>query len=120
MAKSATTGTSFVSKPLSELPKRAGPAAEEVDLEAANALLAIVSAPATEDGDAQTASDGVEYPETKDARSAVNKAKRLLGHVTLPSGMAVRTRVYKANSGQYVWAIWLAAESSTDSSNGQS
>ena len=59
---------------------------------------------------AQTASDGIEYPESKDARAAVNKAKRLLGHVTLPSGMNIRTRVYKANSGQFVWALWLAAE----------
>lgn len=104
----------FVARPLSELPKRAGPAAEPVDLEAANALLAIVTAPATADGDAQTASDGIEYPDTKSARAAVNKAKRLLGHVTLPTGMTVKTRVYAANSGQSVWALWLAAEASDE------
>jgi hypothetical protein len=98
----------FVSTPLSALPKRAGPQAEPVDLEAANALLAIVSAPATAEGDAQTASDGVEYPDAKAARGAVNKARRLLGHVTLPAGKVIKTRVYKANSGQSVWALWLA------------
>lgn len=99
----------FVSRPLSAIPKREGPK-NEIDLVAANAALGIIFAdgkPAM-DGDVQTTlTDGVTYDDKNAARASANKAKRLLGHVK-PDGFDITTRVYQPeNSDKWEWAAWL-------------
>lgn len=105
----ATAAPSFVSRPLSVIPKREGPQ-KEIDLPTANILLALVyenGAPKM-DGEVQTtASDGVTYDDKNAARAAANKAKRLLGHVR-PDGFDITTRVYQPeNSDKWEWAVWM-------------
>lgn len=71
---------------LAALPKREAPV-RKFDEEAAKALLAIVTEPGS------TATDGVAYKDTKQARLACNKAKRLLNRVA-PEGKVAGTRIF--------------------------
>lgn len=110
MAATATperTVRSFVTMPLTELPKRKAPV-QEIDLDSANALLDAISEQIEVAGKlvTATASDGEVYPDSKSARAEANKAKRLLSHV-LPEGQDAKTRVYKTGEDGFAWAIWM-------------
>lgn len=118
MAKiEATTETvdgpiSYVSRPITSIPKRVTPAAE-FDPAQANALLALVfenGAPKADgDGNVLTASDGQGYTDKVKARTAANKAKRLVGRVK-PDGFNTITRVYQPEGQEtWEWAMWMEA-----------
>lgn len=118
MAKNDTNSkpTFVASGPLTALPTRKPPE-KEIDLETANAILALISQNVEVNGEQvpQTASDGVSYADAKSARAEANKASRLVKHV-LPDGKATKTRVYETakGSGKYAWAVWLTDAKAED------
>jgi hypothetical protein len=100
----------YVSRPITAIPKKAS--SVEFDPAAANALLALVFADgapkADEAGNILTASDGVAYPDKVKARTAANKAKRLIARVR-PEGFNTETRVYQPEGQEtWEWALWMA------------
>ena len=93
---------------LSALPKREPPV-RAFDEEGAKALLAIVTEPGS------TATDGVAYKDTKSARLACNKAKRLLARVA-PEGKVAGTRIFGVDgdvltgvktASNFGWCVFL-------------
>ena len=84
------------------LPKRQS-RVKPVDIEAANALLAIVS----ETG--QAASDGESYTSQTDARKEAGKARRMLVRVA-PDPELVKSRVYGSDADGWHWAVSLSTE----------
>ncbi len=88
--------------PVESLPKRVS-RVKAVDIEAANALLAIVSVAG------QAASDGVQYATQTDARKEAGKARRMLIRVA-PDAELVKSRVYGADDSGWFWAVSLATE----------
>lgn len=106
MADKPATPT-FVSRPMTALPKRETPRSEP-DLATANALLAIVTGTTEIDGVqvANTASDNIVYADAASARKVANSAKRKLEHVA-PKGKRVKSRVY-GEGKKWEWAVYLA------------
>jgi len=90
--KGDTTMT-FSTISISDLPKREAPQ-KTFDLEAANAILALVSVPG------QAASDSVAYADMKSARAAANAAKRLLSHVVTDETKKIETRIFGIADGK--------------------
>jgi hypothetical protein len=109
MADTATKPV-FTAKPMNELPKRLPPV-REIDQETADALLAIVTSSQEIDGVTvgNTATDGVVYPDLTAARSASNRARRLLAHSAVPKGQKIKAKSWKSGDG-FEWAIYLIAE----------
>lgn len=86
---------------IESLPKRQS-RIKPVDIEAANALLALVSVPG------QAASDGATYASQADARKEAGKARRMLVRVA-PDPELVKSRVY-GEGEDWHWAVSLATE----------
>jgi hypothetical protein len=111
--ETVTGPITFVSRPMSAIPKRATAGASGPDLEAAKTLLGLVfenGAPKTDGENVLTASDGVTYEDQSKGRVAANRAKRLLSHVK-PDGFHTVTRVYQPEgSEKWEWALWLEPE----------
>jgi hypothetical protein len=91
---------------LDSLPRRNPGSA--VDLEAANALLAIVQEMPAEVG----ATDGVEYASGSKARSAGLRAMRLLSHVA-PAGSKPTIRTGPVGKG-FMFAVTLKTEAEAE------
>ncbi len=127
-----TTGTvatvapmvSYAIMPLASVPRRLPPERKDTwNKEQADALLAAISGPAIEvDGKPSppTATDGTAYADLKAARTAANRAKRLVARI-LPTDKIAKTAIFgldkkgqavqQADSaGTYGFAIWLTAK----------
>lgn len=92
----------YTAVPIESLPKRIS-RVKAVDIEAANALLALVSVAG------QAASDGATYATQEDARKEAGKARRMLVRVA-PDPELVKSRVYSSGENQWHWAVSLATE----------
>lgn len=92
----------FQAVPIESLPKRLS-RVKAVDIEAANALLAIVSQ------SGQAASDGETYKTQADARKEAGKARRMLVRVA-PDPELVKSRVYGTDADGWHWAVSLGTE----------
>ena len=92
----------FQAVAIDTLPKRAS-RIKEVDIEAANALLAIVNQPG------QAASDGEAFDTQADARGAAGKARRMLVRVAGDKADLVKSRVY-ADGDKWRWSVYFGDE----------
>lgn len=92
----------YTAIPVESLPKRVS-RVKAVDIEAANALLALVSVPG------QAASDGATFQTQADARKEAGKARRMLVRVA-PDPELVKSRVYGTDADGWHWAVSIATE----------
>lgn len=99
----------LVAQSASVMPKREAPI-RTVDLEEANAILAILTT-TTADGIAQIATDDELYADVKKARATSNKYRRLVTRV-VPAGQVIKTRVWEDETapGNHRWSIYLATD----------
>lgn len=89
----------FTAVQIDTLPKRVS-RVKPVDIEAANALLALVSVAG------QGASDNETYKTQADARKEAGKARRMLVRVA-PDAELVKSRVYGSDADGWHWAVSL-------------
>lgn len=92
----------FTAIPVESLPRRVS-RVKPVDIEAANALLTLVSVVG------QAASDGETFPTQTDARKEAGKARRMLVRVA-PDPELVKSRVYGDDATGWHWAVSLVTE----------
>lgn len=93
----------FTAVAIESLPKRVS-RVKEVDIEAANAILALVSVAG------QAASDGETYPTQADARGAAGKARRMLVRVAGEKADLVKSRVYGTDADGWHWSVYFGDE----------